>query len=59
MKGRELRQRFKAKGWKKLRQDGSHERWGKGTKRETISTAHGDEVPKGLLHKLLKTLDES
>ena len=59
MKGKELRKKFRAKGWTKLRQSGSHEQWGKGTKRETISTADGDEVPRGLLHKLLKTLENS
>jgi len=59
MKGKELKKKYKAEGWKKLRQTGSHEQWGKGTKRATISTADGDEVPKGLLHKLLKMLDNS
>lgn len=58
MKARELRKLFKGAGWEKLRQNGSHEQWGKGEKRETISTADGDDVPKGLLHKLLNRLNE-
>ena len=58
MKGRELRRLYRERGWEKIRQNGSHEQWGKGEKRETISTADGDDIPKGLLQKLLKRLNE-
>ncbi len=58
MKGRELKRLYREKGWGKLRQNGNHKQWGKGEKRETISAADGDDVPKGLLRKLLKRLED-
>jgi predicted RNA binding protein YcfA (HicA-like mRNA interferase family) len=58
MKGRVLKKLFREAGWIKLRQEGSHEQWGKGALRETISAGDGDEIPKKTLGKLLKRLKE-
>ncbi len=56
--GKEMLRLFLAKGWKKLRQSGSHVFLAKGEKRETIPVHGNKDLKKGLEKKLLKRLEE-
>ena len=56
MKFGEIRKLFREAGWELIRQNGSHQQWGKGGEIETLAGKDSDDISKGLLNKLLKRL---
>lgn len=56
MKYRELRRAYDEAGWTAVRQNGSHQVWTKDGEIEVIAGKDSDDVPKGLLNRLLKRI---